>query len=180
MEKINVSRGTMSIIYAGQTFGNDVLCNQRTSPGGFIMDFKRSSEIVLLPVDNIVSNVKQARKHYEQRKLESLCESISENGLIQPITVRPIKFRKYEIISGERRLRACIMAGITHIPSIIIESTDERAAVLSLTENIQSQMLNCFEEADAIKNLINKILMIALYFKSFYYSIYFINKLKYI
>lgn len=117
------------------------------------MYFSRSSEIVLLPVENIVPNIKQPRKTFDLLELESLSKSITENGLLQPITVRPSKNGDYEIVAGERRYRACIMAGITNIPSMVIESSEEQAVVLSLTESVQRRNLNCFEEAKAIKLL---------------------------
>lgn len=118
------------------------------------MYFSRSSEIVLLPVESIVPSLKQPRKNFDRRELEGLSNSIIENGLLQPITVRPLKNNEYEIVAGERRYRASVMAGITHIPSVIIESSDERSALLSLAENIQREDLNFFEEAFAVERLI--------------------------
>lgn len=120
------------------------------------MDFNTIGDIVLLPVDFIIPNIRQPRKIFDQKELENLSLSIRENGLLQPITVRPTRNCNYEIIAGERRFRASIMAGINTVPSIIIESTDERSAILSLTENIQRQNLTFFEEADAINSLVRK------------------------
>lgn len=120
------------------------------------MYFMSGSEIVLLHVDNIVPNIKQPRKRFDEQELEELSQSIVENGLLQPITVRPLGKNDYEIIAGERRYRACIMAGITRIPSVIIDSSEERAAILSLTENIQSKKLHFFEEAKAIESLVHR------------------------
>ncbi|MBQ7654688.1 MAG: ParB/RepB/Spo0J family partition protein [Clostridia bacterium] len=118
------------------------------------MYFTRSSEIVLLPVENIVPNLRQPRKFFDRQELESLSQSILENGLLQPITVRPLKNNDFEIVAGERRFRACVIAGINRIPSVIIESSAERAAILSLSDKIQRQNLNFFEEAQAIDSLI--------------------------
>ena len=99
-------------------------------------------------------NVKQPRKHFGTAELENLSQSIRQNGIIQPITVRSSDKGTFEIIAGERRFRSCIMAGMENIPCIIVESSDEKSAVLALTENIQRQNLTFFEEADAINSLI--------------------------
>lgn len=120
------------------------------------MNFSRSSEIVLIPVNNVVPNVRQVRKNFDRQELEGLSQSIRENGLIHPITVRPLNLNDYEIIAGERRYRASIIAGLTTIPAMVIESSDERAAILSLTENLQKQSISFFEEAEAISFMIEK------------------------
>ena len=120
------------------------------------MDFMCSSNIVLIPVEQITPNIRQPRKQFDYKELESLTQSIKENGIIHPITVRPRKSNTFEIVTGERRFRASIMAGLSTIPCIIIESSDERTAILSLTENIQKKSLTFFEEAQAISNLIIK------------------------
>jgi len=118
------------------------------------MELDCAGQIVLIPVEQIVPNIRQPRKHFGTAELESLSQSIKQNGIIQPITVRSAENGTFEIIAGERRFRSCIMAGIENIPCIIIESSDEKVAVLALTENIQRQNLTFFEEADAINSLI--------------------------
>lgn len=120
------------------------------------MDFARLTDVVLIPTSSIVPNIRQPRKYFDRKELENLSKSIYENGLIHPITVRPIRNNDYEIIAGERRYRAAVMAGITNIPCIVVESSDEKAAILSLTENMQRQNLTFFEEAKAIAVLIKK------------------------
>ena len=82
---------------------------------------KRSNEVVLIPARMIQPNPHQPRKNFNWDDLEGLAESIHYNGLLQPITVRKKENGRYELISGERRLRACKMAGLSSIPSIIIE-----------------------------------------------------------
>ena len=115
---------------------------------------KRSNEVVLIPARMIQPNPHQPRKSFNWDDLEGLAESIHYNGLLQPITVRSKENGRYELISGERRLRACKMAGISAIPSIIIDISDESSAILSVIENLQRENLHFFEEAMAIERLI--------------------------
>lgn len=108
--------------------------------------------VVLLDVERIHPNPAQPRTVFSQTELESLAHSIQENGLLQPLTVRR-REDGYELISGERRLRALRLAGIPQAPCILLEATDRQSAVLALVENLQREDLNYFEEAQAIKNL---------------------------
>lgn len=113
------------------------------------------NEVVLLDVELILPNPSQPRVEFKQEDIENLANSIAENGLLQPITVRRYN-NLFEIISGERRLRAVKSINKRYIPSIIIETSSEQSAVYSLLENLQRSDLNCFEEAIAIKRLINE------------------------
>ncbi|MBC8570650.1 ParB/RepB/Spo0J family partition protein [Oscillospiraceae bacterium NSJ-54] len=106
-----------------------------------------------LPLEQIVPNPMQPRKYFSQEELTSLAASIRENGLLQPITVRAVDGR-YELVAGERRLRASKLAGLPVIPAIVLTMDDNQSAVLSLVENIQREDLNFVEEALAIKRLI--------------------------
>ncbi|KDR96373.1 chromosome partitioning protein, ParB family [Peptoclostridium litorale DSM 5388] len=112
--------------------------------------------IVELPIENIFPNPNQPRKSFSKSSLEELSNSIKECGLIQPITVRRISDARYELIAGERRLRACKMAGISSIASIVTSVSDESSAVSALIENIQRENLNFIEEAYAYQNLMNE------------------------
>lgn len=116
--------------------------------------FKKSNEVIMLPARLIQPNPHQPRKNFNWDDLEGLAESIHYNGLLQPITVRKKDNGKYELISGERRLRACKMAGLSAIPSIIIDADEERSAMLAVIENLQRENLHFFEEAMAIERLI--------------------------
>ncbi len=111
------------------------------------------SQVIQIPVDEIVANPYQPRKIFSEEELADLAESIKHMGLIQPITVRKADER-YEIIVGERRFRAVKIAGMTHIPAIVVTITDEQSAVLALIENIQRQDLNFIEEAEALSMLL--------------------------
>ena len=116
--------------------------------------FKKSNEVVLIPARLIQPNPHQPRKSFNWDDLEGLAESIHHNGLLQPITVRRLENGRFELISGERRLRACKMAGLSAIPSIIIDINDEKSALLAVIENLQRENLHFFEEAMAIERLI--------------------------
>lgn len=116
--------------------------------------YKKSNEVLQIPSRLIVPNPHQPRKNFNWDDLEGLAESIHYNGLLQPITVRKRDDGRYELISGERRLRACKMAGISAIPSIVIDIDEEKSAILAVLENLQRENLHFFEEAEAIERLI--------------------------
>ncbi len=95
----------------------------------------------------------QPRKYFDKESLEELAESIRENGLLQPILVREYGAGRYQIIAGERRFRACKLAGLSEIPAIVLDRDDRAAAQIALIENIQREDLNPLEEALAYKAL---------------------------
>ena len=106
--------------------------------------------------ENLVSQIKislidpksdQPRKHFDKEALEQLSASIMENGLLQPILVREYGDGRYQIIAGERRFRACKLAGLTEIPTIVLDRDDKKVAEIALIENIQREDLNPIEEA---------------------------------
>jgi ParB family chromosome partitioning protein len=101
----------------------------------------------------------QPRTRMDPGSLEELAESIKAQGLIQPISVRPVGKGKYEIIAGERRWRASQIAGLTEVPVLIREIPDEAALAMSLIENIQREDLNPLEEAAGIQRLIDEFSM---------------------
>ena len=111
--------------------------------------------ITYLNIDNVRPNPYQPRKQFSKAALEELCESIKQYGIIQPINVRKISTNHYELVAGERRLRAAIMAGLKEIPSIIVNVNDNDSAVMALIENLQREDLNFMEEAEGYNNLIN-------------------------
>ncbi|NLK87833.1 MAG: nucleoid occlusion protein [Clostridiaceae bacterium] len=112
--------------------------------------------ITYLSIDSVRPNPYQPRKQFGKGALEELCESIQQYGVIQPINVRKITNNNYELVAGERRLRAAIMAGLKEIPAIIININDNDSAVLALIENLQREDLNYLEEAEGYNNLINE------------------------
>ena len=110
----------------------------------------------LLSVESLQSGRYQPRIDFDINALEELAQSISTQGLIEPIIVREIAINQYEIIAGERRWRAAKLAGLKFVPCLIGHYTEEQAATLTLVENIQRESLNVIEEAAAYKRLIDE------------------------
>ncbi len=112
------------------------------------------SQIINLPITVISPNPYQPRRYFDRLQLEELAESIKEFGVLQPVTVRLINSTVYELVAGERRLRASKLAGRTHIPAIVININDRESAMIALIENLQRQNLSYFEEAEGFSSLI--------------------------
>ncbi len=117
---------------------------------------KAVNSVVLIEIDQIHLNPAQPRMTFSQDQLRVLADSIRENGLLQPITVRKNFRGLYELISGERRMRAYSLLGYREIPCIVIEKSDRESAVLALIENIHREDLDMFEQALALKKLISE------------------------
>lgn len=115
---------------------------------------KTDQKIKQIPVQYIVPNKSQPRAEFSLYELQELADSIRANGVLQPLTVRKRSAQEYELVTGERRLRASKLAGLTTVPCILISCDDERAAVLALLENLQRVDLGPFEEAEGICRLI--------------------------
>jgi len=109
-----------------------------------------------LPVDSLTPGKYQPRRTMDQGKLGELAESIKAQGVIQPIVVRDLGGKSYEIIAGERRWRASQLAGLTEIPVVIREVDDRTVVAMALIENIQREDLNPLEEAIALQRLIDE------------------------
>lgn len=112
--------------------------------------------IAHIPVAQIEANPFQPRTNFEESDLAELTLSIQEHGVIQPITIRKLGYDKYQVISGERRLRASRMAGLTEIPAFIRIANDEQMVELALVENIQRQELNPLEIAISFQRLLDE------------------------
>ena len=121
-----------------------------------IYEESTNEEIVEIDLDDLRPNPYQPRKMFEDDKLHDLCESIKEHGVFQPIIVKK-SIKGYEIIAGERRVRASRMAGLKKIPAIIREFTDAQMMEIALLENLQRENLNVIEEALAYKSMIEKL-----------------------
>ena len=115
----------------------------------------RAGTVLLLAPGEILPNPSQPRRQFDPKELESLAASIRENGILQPLTVRRRPQGGYELIAGERRLRASRLAGLRQVPCLLAEVSAERSALLALVENIQRQDLGFFEEAEAIQRLMD-------------------------
>ena len=112
--------------------------------------------ILQIRVDKITLNPYQPRKIFEMEQLEELAQSIKEYGVIQPITVRKNFIGGYELISGERRLRASKLAGLSTVPCIVIDADENDSAIIALLENLQRADLTFLEEAEAISHLVEE------------------------
>ncbi len=108
----------------------------------------------MLNINEIEPNRNQPRKNFNENGLEELAKSIEQNGIIQPILVRPMADGSYQLIAGERRWRAARMVGLHEVPVTIREMSDEEASVFALIENLQREDLSPVEEAEGLKSLI--------------------------
>ena len=115
---------------------------------------KQDKRLVNLPIEKITPNPMQPRKYFDENAIHSLADSIMKYGIIQPVSVR-INEGKYELVAGERRLRAAKIAGLSEIPCIILKAGEKKSAYIAMTENLQRCDLDIFEEAEAIEHLLN-------------------------
>ena len=114
---------------------------------------KSAGKIHALPIDAIRPSPFQARTSFDEQELAGLAQSIRENGLLPPISVRKTADGSYELVAGERRLRACKLAKMQTIPAILCNYSDERTAALGLLENLQRENLNPFEQAQGLRDV---------------------------
>lgn len=113
-------------------------------------------KVAQIAVETILPNPYQPRKRFDEDKLTELAQSIEQNGILQPLTVRKNK-NDYELIAGERRLRAAKIVGLSTVPCIVCDCDDTQSAVFAVLENLQRKDLNFFEEAEGIALLINSM-----------------------
>lgn len=126
----------------------------KIAKGGVFM-FSRNDKIIWMSINDLFANPLQPRRQFDEIELISLAESIRQNGILQPLTIRS-KNGRYELIAGERRLRAAKLAGLTKVPCITVDATERQSALFALIENIQRQDLNFFEEAEGISRLMKE------------------------
>ena len=112
-----------------------------------------SNKVLYLPVAAIAPNPDQPRRHFSREGLEELAASIAEHGVLQPLSVRR-GGQGYELISGERRLRAAKLAGLAEVPCIVVNVDSQGSSLLALVENLQRRDLDFVEEASALARLI--------------------------
>ena len=110
----------------------------------------------MISITDIQKNPYQPRKEFDGEKLDELAQSIKENGIIQPIIVRQSPVIGYEILAGERRYRASLLAGLRSIPAVVKQLSDQEMMVQSIIENLQRENLNPIEEARAYESLVEK------------------------
>ena len=117
---------------------------------------KGESKISMIPTFQISENKSQPRKSFNREDIRYLARSIELNGILQPLMVRDVSPYEYELISGERRLRAAVMAGFSFVPCIVLHCNERQSAVYTLIENVQREDLYYFEQAEAIQKLIKE------------------------
>lgn len=143
--------------------GLDALLNlgreTSTIPADNVPLSEEDFSMTILPIEYLQRGRYQPRGEMDQQALEELAESIKAQGIIQPIVIRPISEKRYEIIAGERRWRAAQLAGLADVPVLIRDIPDEAALAMSLIENIQRENLNPLEEALALQRLIDEFTM---------------------
>lgn len=110
--------------------------------------------VSFISTDLIAPNAYQPRKVFNDNTIEELAQSIRTYGIIQPLSVRKVDDNNYELVAGERRLRAAKLAGLSEVPAIIVDISDKDSAAIALLENLQREDLNFYEEALAYYNLI--------------------------
>ena len=129
------------------------------APSGEVSNRERHLGISMAALEDIHVNPFQPRREFEESALEELAQSIRGNGIIQPLVVRKGSKEGFELIAGERRLRAAKLAGLKQVPIVIRRSTDKESLELALIENIQRQNLNCIDEALAYFQLLQDFSM---------------------
>ncbi|MGM9618776.1 MAG: ParB/RepB/Spo0J family partition protein [Oscillospiraceae bacterium] len=115
----------------------------------------KPSPLLRLPPESIRPNPQQPRRSFDEAALQALAESIRQHGILQPLTVRRTG-GGYELVAGERRLRAAKLAGLTEVPCLLVETGEEGSSLLALVENLQREDLHYLEEAEAIAQLIER------------------------
>lgn len=118
-------------------------------------DLFHSRRIHMIPIERIVPNPRQPRRLFDPTALQELAVSIQQHGILQPLSVQK-EGNAYTLVAGERRLRAAEMAGLHHVPCLLVRLTPEDSAVLALVENIQRCDLHYLEEAAAIARLLSR------------------------
>ncbi len=117
---------------------------------------EKNLKAVCLPIESVRANPYQPRREIDEMALEDLCASIKQYGLMQPIVVRQINSYDYELVAGERRLRACKKVGMMQIPAVVVRANGTDSAVMALIENIQRENLGYIEEAEAFCTLLSE------------------------
>lgn len=157
-KKPSLGRGLDALLESAQITTEIEQIEKQIDSNSLSTDIVRlqNKEFRELPVEFIIRSQYQPRRDICQNALAELASSIKKHGVIQPVVVRPVADKKFELIAGERRWRACQLAGIPSIPVLIKEVSDSTAIAMALIENIQRENLNSMEEADALLRLKNE------------------------
>ncbi|MFL2873089.1 MAG: ParB/RepB/Spo0J family partition protein [Pseudohongiellaceae bacterium] len=150
-DRKKLGKGLSALLSSGSASSMSDLLSERAVDRGSVLG--EEERLRNIPIDLIQRGKYQPRVEMNEAALEDLAASIKAQGVMQPIVIRPIAAQKYEIIAGERRWRASQMAGLSSIPAVVKQVSDEAAIAMSLIENIQRENLNPIEEAMALKRL---------------------------
>tara|TARA_A100001011_G_scaffold190067_1_gene198574 strand:+ start:2859 stop:3752 length:894 start_codon:yes stop_codon:yes gene_type:complete len=150
-DRKKLGKGLSALLSSGSASSMSDLLSERAVDRGSVPG--EEERLRNIPIDLIQRGKYQPRVEMNEAALEDLAASIRAQGVMQPIVIRPIAAQKYEIIAGERRWRASQMAGLSSIPAVVKQVSDEAAIAMSLIENIQRENLNPIEEAMALKRL---------------------------
>ena len=150
-DRKKLGKGLSALLSSGSASSMSNLLSERAVGRGSVLD--EEERLRNIPIDLIQRGKYQPRVEMNEAALEDLAASIKAQGVMQPIVIRSIAAQKYEIIAGERRWRASQMAGLSSIPAVVKQVSDEAAIAMSLIENIQRENLSPIEEAMALKRL---------------------------
>lgn len=150
-DRKKLGKGLSALLSSGSASNMSNLLSERAVDRGSVLG--EEERLRNIPIDLIQRGKYQPRVEMNEAALEDLAASIKAQGVMQPIVIRSIAAQKYEIIAGERRWRASQMAGLSSIPAVVKQVSDEAAIAMSLIENIQRENLNPIEEAMALKRL---------------------------
>ena len=150
-DRKKLGKGLSALLSSGSASSMSNLLSERAVDRGSVLG--EEERLRNIPIDLIQRGKYQPRVDMNAETLEDLAASIKAQGVMQPIVIRSIAAQKYEIIAGERRWRASQMAGLSSIPAVVKQVSDEAAIAMSLIENIQRENLNPIEEAMALKRL---------------------------
>ena len=137
-------------------YGSNDQQNSQSAPVEKEIEIRYEYSPLMVDVSAIKTNPNQPRKIFKEKDLEELSESIRENGIIQPLVVAELENGEFELIAGERRLRASKKIGLEQVPVVIKKATDREKMIMSIIENVQRSDLNCVEEALAYYQLMNE------------------------
>jgi len=158
MDKKVLGKGLSALIPESKK-PNKRLSAHKATPGESVGAEKwiyKGKEIVYIPTKNIIPNKYQPRQVFNQKALQELISSIKQKGVIQPVLVRHVADERYELVAGERRLRAAKESGLNKIPAIVKQLPDIEAIELALIENVQREDLNPMEQATAYRRLVDE------------------------
>lgn len=160
-KKLALGKGIASLLQestpqsvVNQTYNNHYA--QEAEEKEKVVEVRVENTPLLVDVGSIKTNPNQPRKIFKEKDLEELSESIKENGIIQPLIVAELENGQFELVAGERRLRAAKKAGLEQVPVVVKRATDREKMIMSIIENVQRSDLNCVEEALAYYQLMNE------------------------